>query len=260
MLTSCLAGLGAAALFAAGAQAPPIQNPGAPGQGSRAITAEESVDMSRSSHTAADVRFLQHMIVHHAQAVEMNALIEGRTDNAVLHLLGERIARSQDSEMTFMRRWLEERGQSVEDAGLHAGHGGHAGHDHRAGHTGRSGHQEGHSDHGDHAGHAPDRPAMDPDDVPLMPGMLSPNQMRALAAAEGRRFDRLWLEGMIHHHQGALDMVEALLAAPGNGEDPQLSEFLTHVTADQAAEILRMETMLSALESPGEEEEEADRP
>ena len=227
-----LAFLGASFLLAQGFAAPPLQNPGAPGQDSRAITAEESIEMSRSTHTEADARFMQHMIVHHAQAVEMNALIAGRTNNAALHRLGERIALTQNTEMAFMRRWLEERGEAATDPHLHSGHG----------------HHGSHASHGAHGGHARSASAMSEGVTPLMEGMLSPNQMRALAAAEGRAFDHLFLEGMIHHHEGALRMVEGLLAEPGNGEDPQLSEFLTHVTADQAAEILRMQSMLSSLE------------
>ena len=84
-------------------------------------------------------------------------------------------------------------------------------------------------------------------DTPLMPGMLSPARMAALAAASGPAFDRLFLEGMIRHHQGALDMVEALLDDPEAGEDPMLSDFASSVTADQSAEILRMQTILSGL-------------
>lgn len=80
-----------------------------------------------------------------------------------------------------------------------------------------------------------------------MPGMLSPAQMQALAAASGPAFDRLFLQGMIRHHQGALDMVETLLAAPDAARDPLLSDFATAVVADQSAEILRMQTVLSGL-------------
>lgn len=237
-----------AALLATGAAgtSPPIQNPGAPGATSREITASESVAMSLSTHTQADVRFMQHMIVHHAQAVEMNALIEARTDNRRLRLLGQRIARSQAAEMALMRRWLSERGEPVADADLHRRHG-----------------QTIDPGHGAHTGHGEDAMAaqMSPSgDTALMAGMLTPDQMAALASARGPAFDRLFLEGMIHHHRGALDMVEALLSQTGNGEDPQLSEFLTHVTADQAAEILRMQTMLSAMTPPGGDEEEALRP
>lgn len=215
--------------------APPIQNPGAPGQSTRAITAEQSVQMSRSTFTAADVRFMQHMIVHHGQAVEMNALIGARTGTYAIVTLGERISQTQATEIRFMERWLDERGQPLSDPALHTGHAMHAGH---------SGHSS----------------AMAAADAPLMPGMLSPARMNALAASEGDTFDRLFLEGMIEHHRGALDMVAALLAEAGNGEDPQLSEFLTHITADQAAEILRMQTLLSNSSAAPGEEEEALRP
>ena len=233
-----------AAVSAAAAATPPIQNPGAPGQSSRTLSAEESVAMSFSGHTAADVRFMQHMIVHHAQAVEMNALIAERSASAGVQRLGARIAASQTSEMDQMRRWLSERGEAVTDPALHTGHGSHAGHgDHHASM--------------DHSGHDA---AAAPGDTPLMPGMLSPNQMTRLAQARGDEFDRLFLEGMIRHHQGALDMVDALLSGTGNGQDPQLSELLTHVTADQAAEILRMRSMLSVHDAPGGDEEEALRP
>lgn len=237
------ASLGAAASWAA---SPPIVNPGAPGAPSRTITAEESVALSRTGHTAADVRFMQHMIVHHSQAVEMGALIEERTEHRGVRLIGQRIALSQASEMDMMTRWLQERGEALEDEHLH--HGDHAMHGEdqnaHAGHAMQGGHG-GHAMHdADHA--APAEP-VDPREIPLMPGMLSPAQMDRLAAAQGGEFDRLFLEGMIVHHQGAIDMVEALLAEPGSGEDPQLSEFLSHVVADQSAEILRMRNMLLEL-------------
>ena len=84
-------------------------------------------------------------------------------------------------------------------------------------------------------------------DTPVMPGMLSPRQMQTLAAARGTEFDRLFLEGMIQHHKGALDMVEDLLNQPGSAEDPMLSDFTTSVVGDQSMEILRMQTLLSDL-------------
>jgi uncharacterized protein (DUF305 family) len=202
---------------------PPIFQPGAPGQPARTITAEESVEMSRSRFTEGDVRFMQHMIVHHAQAVDMVDLMDGRGENASVRRLGERISRSQAAEMDLMRAWLVQRGQPVEDEHLHHGHGHHGHHAHGSGHE------------------------ADPGDVAVMPGMLTPNQMAALEAASGREFDRLFLEGMILHHEGALDMVEALLAEPDAAEDPLLSDFLSSVVADQTAEILRMQSLLSEL-------------
>ncbi len=201
--------------LAAGPQTPPIFNPGAPGAPSRVISAREAVELGRTGFTAADVGFMQHMIVHHAQAVEMVALLETRGDNASVRLLGRRIAIGQRAEIDLMRGWLADRGQPLEMPGM---------------------------DHSAHAG-----PAMPASDTPIMPGMLSPAQMQALAAATGPAFDRLFLQGMIQHHQGALDMVDALLAQPGAGEDTMLSDFATSVVADQSAEILRMQSLLSDL-------------
>ncbi|XBQ15757.1 MAG: DUF305 domain-containing protein [Oceanicaulis sp.] len=237
---------GAALFFAAPAFAtPPIQNPGAPGQAGRTLTAEQSVEMAASSYIPADAQFMRHMIVHHDQAVEMNALIAERTGNREIVLLGRRIAMTQEAEMALMERWLKARGEPVEADDLHAGHGTHGDHSAHGGHDAHAMHGDhaDHADHSDHGAHAPD-----PGDVPLMPGMLSPNQMAALRAAEGGEFDRLFLEGMIVHHQGAIDMVEALLARPGAAQDTTLSEFLSHVVADQSAEILRMRVMLDAME------------
>ena len=197
-------------------QTPPIFNPGAPGEASRVISAAEAVDLSRTGFVEADVRFMQHMIVHHAQAVEMVELLETRAESPAVRLMGARIAQSQAAEMALMEEWLLSRGLPVAAADLHAGH------------------------HG--MGHG----AADPN-TPLMPGMLSPAQMTALAATRGPAFDRRFLEGMIQHHRGALDMVEALLSDPDTAEDPMLSDFASSVTADQAAEILRMQSILSEL-------------
>ncbi len=243
------------------ALSPPIVNPGAPGSPSRTITADESLELSQTRHTEADVQFMQHMIVHHNQAVQMGGLIEDRTDNRAVRLIGQRIALSQSSEMAMMTTWLELRGEDVSDE--HLGHDMHAMHGDEADHSGHTGHEmhgdhdahsdhAGHDMHGDHSGHEDhdmaDMEEVDPREVPLMPGMLSEAQMERLEAAEGEEFDRLFLEGMIVHHQGAIDMVEGLMAQPGSGEDPQLSEFLSHVVADQSAEILRMRNLLSQMD------------
>lgn len=213
----------------------PIYQPGAPGAAPRVITPAQSVELSRTTYTDADVRFMQHMIIHHAQAVEMVALLEAHGQSPVIRAMGRRIAMSQESEMTLMREWLLSRGLPLEDPQLHAGHGGHDGHDTHAGHGA----------HGGHGGHATAAP--DPADVPVMPGMLTPRQMAELAAARGPEFDRLFLLGMIQHHQGALDMVHALLSHPDSAEDPMLSGFAASVVADQSAEILRMQNLLSEL-------------
>jgi uncharacterized protein (DUF305 family) len=202
-------------------QSPPIFQPGAPGAAARIITPAEAVALSRSTFTAADVAFMQHMIGHHAQAVEMVSLLETRGASPTVKLMGRRIALSQQAEMDLMRAWLDQRGQPLEMAGMSA----HAGMDHSA-----------------HAGHA-----MPASDTPVMPGMLSPAQMQTLAAASGPAFDRLFLQGMIQHHQGALDMVDGLLANAGAAQDTLLSDFTASVVADQSAEILRMQSILSDL-------------
>ncbi|RZI98658.1 MAG: DUF305 domain-containing protein [Brevundimonas sp.] len=213
-----------AGLITAPQNPPPIFHPGAPGAASRSITAGEAVALSRTTFTAGDVAFMQHMIVHHGQAVEMVALLEAQGANPTVKLLGRRIALSQEAEIGIMRDWLTDRGQPLAMPGMD--HGG--------------------MDHSAHAGMAgmADMPASE---TPLMPGMLSPAQMQRLAAARGADFEKLFLEGMIQHHRGALDMVDGLLAQPGAAEDPLLSDFTTSVVADQSAEILRMQNVQSDL-------------
>ena len=193
-------------------QSAPIFQPGAPGMPARVITQSEAVTLGRTTFVAADVAFMQHMILHHAQAVEMVELLQTRASSETVRRLGQRIASSQAAEIDLMRDWLMNRGQPIEMPGMGAMHTGH--------------------DMGNHA---------------MMVGMLTPNQMTALAMANGPAFDRLFLEGMIRHHQGALDMVDALNANPDAAEDPTLSDFATSVVADQSAEILRMQSILSEL-------------
>jgi uncharacterized protein (DUF305 family) len=215
-----LSGLVLAGLIAVQPQSPPIFQPGAPGAPARVITPAEAVALSRSTFTGDDVAFMQHMIVHHGQAVEMVELLETRSASPAVRLMGRRIALSQQAEIDIMRDWLTGRGQPLAMSGMD-----HAGMDHSA-----------------HAGHA-----MPASDTPVMPGMLSPKQMQTLAAASGPAFDRLFLTGMIQHHQGALDMVEALMAGENAAQDTVLSDFTNSVVSDQSAEILRMQSLLSDL-------------
>ncbi len=186
-------------------QPPRIVQPGAPGEPTREITAERATDTSAIRHTPADVRFVQGMLAHHAQALEMTALVPTRSHDDALKRLAERIDVSQRDEMEMMRDWLTRRGESLPDP--HAHH-----------------HADGH-----------------------MPGMLSAAQMQALASADGRAFDRLFLEGMIQHHSGALTMVQELFATRGAGQEPDLFDFASEVEADQAMEIARMRAVLKEL-------------
>ena len=187
------------------AQAPIVQ-PGAPGEPSREISAAEASDLAGIGFTDADVKFMQGMIPHHAQALEMTALVAERTQNEAMPRLAQRIELSQEDEIEMMQDWLRGRGQAVPDVGAH---------------------------------HVP---GWEP-----MPGMLTPDEMAELAAAEGGAFDRLFLELMIKHHRGAVTMVENLLDQRGAAQDSQLFAFTTDVTSDQAAEIDRMDALLAEL-------------
>ena len=185
---------------------PVVVQPGAPGQPTRALP--PSTRATLPPYSPADVQFMQHMIMHHAQAVEMTALIESHTQNARLRLLGERISRSQSDEIGFMKRWLSARGEPVSPPMQHM-HG-----------MDMSTHQM------------------------MMPGMLTQEQMGALKKAKGQEFDHLFLTGMIQHHNGALNMVKDLFDTAGAGQDAELFNFATDVDSGQRAEIKIMQTML----------------
>jgi uncharacterized protein (DUF305 family) len=164
-----------------------------------------------AAHTEADVGFMQMMLHHHAQAIEMTSLVAERTSNPQILRLAERIDRSQADEMRVIREWLGARGLEGAEA--------HAGHDH---------HARGFAEH------------------PEMPGMLTVAQMQRLAATRGAEFDRLFLESMIFHHEGAVVMVQELFAE-GGGQESEIFSFASHVESDQQMEIMRMRTMLRAL-------------
>ncbi len=193
--------------FAPATQAqPPIVQPGAPGEPSRVIAAAEASDLAGIRFTEGDARFMQGMISHHAQALEMTELLEARTESDAMRQTARRIELSQEDEIEMMQDWLRDRGQEVTAIDAH---------------------------------HAPG--AM------RMPGMLTDEEMESLAAADGVAFDRLFLAGMIKHHRGALTMVENLLDQRGAAQDSQLFAFTSDITADQTAEINRMDAMLAEL-------------
>jgi len=159
---------------------------------------------------------MQGMIMHHAQAVEMTALIETHTENRDLKLLGSRISKSQSDEMDFMKRWLRARGETIPQIK-----------------TEMQGMQ------------MPGMKAETEQKPMLMPGMLTPQQMDALRKASDAAFDRLFLAGMIQHHKGALVMVKDMFGAAGAGQDAELFNFATDVDSGQRAEIRIMEQLLS---------------
>lgn len=213
----CLAALPSFAQ--AEANQPSIVQPGAPGQPTKKLSASTKGKVPPRS--AKDVEFMQGMIMHHGQAVEMTALIAARTENKTVRLIGAKISQSQSDEINFMKRWLEARGEKTtmpmnetpetemsEMPGMN------------------------------HSQHQSTRP--------LMPGMLSPEQMEALENAKGAEFDRLFLSGMIQHHEGALEMVRKLFATAGAGQDAELFNFTTDVDTGQRAEIKIMRELLNA--------------
>lgn len=197
---------------------PVVVQPGAPGQPSRTLPPETRATLPPRS--PKDVEFMQGMIMHHAQAVEMTALIESHTENKDLRLLGARISKSQSDEIKFMKRWLEARGEPVEPPMPEMQGMNMSGMD-------MSKHQM------------------------LMPGMLTPKQMDALRKAKGAEFDHLFLTGMIQHHNGALIMVKDLFDTAGAGQDAELFNFATDVDSGQRAEIRIMQALLG--EKPVEE-------
>ena len=182
-----------------------ILQPGAPGQETKTIGTAQATDLSKVGHTPADVKFMQGMIGHHAQAVEMVALIADRTASEDLKRMGLRIQVSQEDEMNMMRTWLQVRGETVP---------------------------------GPHSHHEPGG---------FMPGMLTAEEMTQLANAKGKEFDRLFLQGMIKHHAGAITMVDELFKTPGAGQDGEIYAFASDVDSDQRMEIERMGLMLREL-------------
>ena len=188
------------------AQAPIIQ-PGAPGHPVRELSAEEAIKIADTSYSPADAQFMQDMVPHHHQALEMAVLVADRTNRPELIDVAGRINLSQRAEIEFMQQWLRERGEPVPDPAAHGAM---------------------HTDH-------------------TMAGMATPEQMAELAQSEGTAFDRLFLTLMITHHEGAVTMVEELLEQPGSAHDPVLFEFVTNVTNDQTAEIERMNALLVRL-------------
>lgn len=184
-----------------------VVQPGAPGQPSRTLPPSTRPTVPRLSQ--ADVAFMQGMIMHHSQAVEMTAMIPSHTENKDVGSLGAKISSSQMDEIGFMKRWLAARGEP-----LLMTMPGMAGMD------------------------------MSGQTMPPMPGMLTPEQMDALRKANGAEFDRLFLTGMIQHHNGALVMVKDLFDTPGAGQDADLFNFATDADNTQRAEIRIMQGML----------------
>ncbi len=189
------------------AQQAPIVHPGPPGEASRTLSADEAIAIANTSYSPDDVTFMQDMIPHHNQATQMAELVADRTNLPELVDVAGRINVSQHDEIQFMQQWLRSRGERMPNP---------------------TAHDAMHTDH-------------------RMAGMATPQQMKKLAASNGTDFDRMFLQLMITHHEGAVTMVDELLEQPGSAYDPVLFEFVTNVTNDQTAEIERMHAVLISL-------------
>lgn len=209
---------GPAVLLLALACGPAAHPPASPAPAPATATAPEAdvsaaatraeADSVRRSYTAADVAFMTHMIGHHAQAIEMSRWAPTHGASPSVRILAERIINAQQDEIATMQRWLRARHQPVPDS------------------SGMTMGMEGH-EHG-----------------MLMPGMLTPDQMKQLDGARDAEFDRLFLTFMIQHHKGALTMVEQLFGSRGAAQEDTIFKFASDVSADQSTEVARMQRML----------------
>jgi uncharacterized protein (DUF305 family) len=175
---------------------------GAPGETNRELSPEEIEALDLPEASEEDVAFVQGMVPHHEQALQMTSLVPDRAANERIVLFAERMDISQKDEIRLMQDWLVARGDIFGDEEHH------------------------------HSGE-------------LMPGMLTEEEMAALRAAEGEEFDRLFLEGMMGHHLGAIEMVEDLLGSDGGGSDPEVFQLAQHIDSDQRIEIDRMQQLLA---------------
>ena len=220
------------------AQAPNIVQPGAPGKPTQELSAVTAAPPAKGP-SQADVKFMQDMIMHHGQAVEMTELAKTRAANPEVKEMAAKIDLSQGDEIRWMKQWLAERGYPEEAAGGMAGMAmdhSKMNHDDMAD-MDMAGMDHSQMNHGAAA-------KTDPMDTAPMVGMLTPRQMQALRAAHGAEFDRLFLTGMMQHHNGALLMVKDLFQQPGAGQDPQLFDFANDVDNTQLAEIDSMKRIL----------------
>ena len=190
----------------AGTTGTQIIQPGAPGEMAQAFDTAELEAIGGLSHSEADVRFMRGMIPHHGQALDMTALVPTRATTNEFRSMALRMQISQRDEIRLMERWLTEREEDIPPPNAHR--------------------------------------MMMAGDMALMPGMLNAGQMEQLASATGQEFERLFLEFMIMHHEGALTMVQTLFNSSGAGQESLIFKFATDVDADQTIEILRMRRML----------------
>ena len=172
---------------------------------------------ARYAPTEADIEFMSGMISHHAQAIAMSKWAPTHGASESIQTLAGRIINAQQDEINLMSQWLRDKKQPVPEA-------------------------------------SPTGMKMVMNGVEhemLMPGMLTPEQMKELDAARGPEFEQKFLTFMIQHHQGAVGMVHKLFDTPGSAQNEQVFKFASDVQVDQSTEIARMEKMLFMLKVTG---------
>ncbi len=188
--------------------------------GEAAAIAQARADSARYPYTAADIAFMSGMIHHHAQAIVMASWAASHGASESVRTLCDRIINAQQDEIRTMQQWLRDRGQPVPAPTA-----------------------------------GPMRMTMNGEEHEmLMPGMLNDAQMKELDAARGVKFDKLFLTGMIQHHNGAIQMVKQLFDSYGAGQDQLVFKLASDINVDQTTEIARMQRMLTVLEltNPGQ--------
>ena len=177
-----------------------------------AAIAEAQADSARYPYTDADIKFMSGMIPHHAQAIVMARWAPSHGASPSVQTLCARIINAQRDEIHLMQTWLRDRRQPVPEP--------------------------------DSSGTV----MMNMNGMQMamvMPGMLTPEQMKQLDAARGQDFDRLFLQFMIQHHKGAVSMVNDLFASNGAAQDLTVFKLATGINVDQTTEITRMQRMLA---------------
>ncbi|HUR04378.1 MAG TPA: DUF305 domain-containing protein [Nonomuraea sp.] len=197
LVTGCSGGTSATPPAPTAGGTAPVIAPGRPGEEARTLNPSEAATaVPPEKVNAADIRYMQNMIVHHRQALDMSLLAASRASNDGVKRLAARIDQVQGPEIAMMTDWLKAQGQQVPD--------------HHAGHEG-------------------------------MPGMATPEQLASLEAAKGAAFDRLFIELMTAHHQGAITMSTEVIT---KGSHIRVQEIAEDISVSQAAEISRMRRLL----------------
>lgn len=213
LVAAMLAGCGGPSAPAATRTAP---QPASDSPGTDAdYIAKARADSLRNPYVEADVEFMYNMIGHHAQAITMSRMAPTHGANPAVQRLASRIINAQQDEIATMQRWLRDRQKPVPVIPANGG---------------------------------PTMMLMNGEPMQmLMPGMLTPDQLKELDAARGEEFDKLFLTDMIRHHRGAVSMVKDLFGSYGAAQDELVFKFANDVNVDQTTEISRMEKMLASI-------------